>query len=56
MNNRVLKEFPSSTGGLVQVFSWGLRHTAGKAYSGATVEAPADVAEKPRRGRPKKTR
>jgi hypothetical protein len=50
MSNKVLKEFKSSTGGTVQVFSWGIRHTAGKAYSGASVtEVPADVADKPRK-------
>jgi hypothetical protein len=48
---KVLKEYKSSTGGTVQVFAWGIRHTAGKAYSGASVtEVPADVAEKPRKG------
>jgi len=56
--SKVLKEFKSSTGGTVQVFAWGLRHTAGKAYSGATVtEVPEDVADKPRKGpgRPRKS-
>lgn len=50
--SKVLKEFKSSTGGTVQVFAWGLRHTAGKLYSGSavTAEVPADVADKPRRG------
>lgn len=56
---KVLKEFKSSTGGTVQVFAWGLRHTAGKVYSGAGAERPEvpDVAEKPRRGpgRPRKS-
>jgi len=50
MSNKVLKEFKSSTGGTVQVFAWGLRHTAGKAYSGAgAVEVPDGVAKKPRK-------
>ena len=50
MSNKVLKEFKSSTGGTVQVFAWGLRHTAGKAYSGASVsEVPEAVAKKPRK-------
>jgi len=57
--SKVLKEFKSSTGGTVQVFAWGLRHTAGKAYSGATAttEVPEDVADKPRKGpgRPRKS-
>lgn len=55
--SKVLKEFKSSTGGTVQVFSWGLRHTAGKLYSGAGSEVPAVVADAPRRGpgRPRKT-
>ncbi len=54
MSNKVLKEFKSSTGGTVQVFSWGIRHTAGKAYSGAgATEVPGDVVEK-QRGRPRK--
>lgn len=55
--SKVLKEFKSSTGGTVQVFAWGLRHTAGKLYSGATVEVPEDVADKPRKGpgRPRKS-
>lgn len=56
--SKVLKEYKSSTGGTVQVFSWGLKHTAGKLYSGASVgaEVPAVVADKPRRGpgRPRK--
>ena len=48
---KVLKEYKSSTGGTVQVFAWGIRHTAGKAYSGASVtEVPEDVAKKPRKG------
>ncbi len=58
---QVLKEFRSSTGGTVQVFAWGLRHTAGKAYSGklaAEAVVPKDVANEPqvRRGpgRPRK--
>lgn len=57
--SKVLKEFKSSTGGTVQVFAWGLRHTAGKVYSGAAVatEVPEDVADKPRKGpgRPRKS-
>ena len=58
--SKVLKEFKSSTGGTVQVFAWGLRHTAGKVYSGAAVdktEVPEVVAKKPRRGpgRPRKS-
>lgn len=57
--SKVLKEFKSSTGGTVQVFAWGLRHTAGKLYSGKAVgtEVPEDVADKPRRGpgRPSKS-
>lgn len=57
--SKVLKEYKSSTGGTVQVFSWGLRHIAGKLYSGASAstEVPADVADKPRRGpgRPRKS-
>jgi hypothetical protein len=56
---KVLKEYKSSTGGTVQVFAWGLRHTAGKLYSGAaaTTEVPDDVADKPRKGpgRPRKS-
>lgn len=59
MNNTVLKEFKSSTGGTVQIFSWGLRHTAGKLYSGAAAVdgVPAVVADKPQRGpgRPRKS-
>jgi hypothetical protein len=48
---KVLKEYKSSTGGTVQVFAWGIRHTAGEAYSGASVtEVPEDVAKKPRKG------
>jgi hypothetical protein len=49
--SKVLKEFKSSTGGTVQVFAWGIRHTAGKAYSGAgATEVPDGVAKKPRKG------
>lgn len=55
---QVLKEFRSSTGGTVQVFAWGLRHTAGKTYSGKLAEVPGDVAQEPQvrrgRGRPRK--
>ena len=56
--SKVLKEFKSSTGGTVQVFSWGIRHTAGKTYSGAGAsEVPGDVADKPHKGpgRPRKS-
>lgn len=63
--SKVLSEFKSSTGGTVQVFAWGLRHTAGKLYSGSSVtaEVPEVVAkkplveDKPRRGpgRPRKS-
>lgn len=56
---KVLKEYKSSTGGNVQVFAWGLRHTAGKVYSGAAAATvvPDDVADTPRKGpgRPRKT-
>lgn len=38
MDNKVLNTFTSSTGGTVQVFSWGLRHTAGKPYGGEKSE------------------
>ena len=60
--SKVLKEFKSSTGGTVQVFAWGLKHTAGKLYSGKAVgtevpEAAVVVADKPRKGpgRPRKS-
>lgn len=56
--SKVLKEFKSSTGGTVQVFAWGLRHSAGKAYSGQAAESgvPVPVVDQPRRGpgRPRK--
>lgn len=51
MSNKVLKEFKTSTGGTVQVFSWGLRHISGKSYSGAGAEMPETVADQPKRGR-----
>lgn len=52
--SKVLKEFKSSTGGTVQVFSWGIRHTAGKLYSGAAANEPVPSDEPKKRGRPKK--
>lgn len=52
MDNRVVKEAASSTGGTIQFFKWGLRHVAGRSYGGVeTDEVPAVVADKPRRGR-----
>lgn len=58
---QVLKEYRSSTGGTVQVFAWGLRHSAGKTYSGklaAEAVVPEGVAQEPQvrrgRGRPRK--
>ena len=33
-NNTVLKTVPSSTGGNIEYFSWGLRHTSGDSYGG----------------------
>lgn len=52
MDNRVVKEAASSTGGTIQFFKWGLRHTAGRSYGGeANTEVPEVVADKPRRGR-----
>lgn len=57
--SKVLKEFKSSTGGTVQVFAWGLRHTAGRVYNGSAVgaEVPDVVAQQPRKvGRPRKAK
>jgi hypothetical protein len=33
-NNTVLKTETSSTGGTIERFSWGLRHTSGDSYGG----------------------
>lgn len=33
-NNTVLKTETSSTGGKIERFSWGLRHTSGDTYGG----------------------
>jgi hypothetical protein len=54
MTQKVLKEYASSTGGLIQVFAWGLRHSANRRYSGL-VEVPEVTEDQPRRkrGRPK---
>jgi hypothetical protein len=30
------KEVPSSSGGVISFFSWGLRHQSGRQYSGMT--------------------
>lgn len=56
---QVLKEFTSFTGGKVQVFSWGLRHTSGKTYSGKLAEISENTSQeqspqKRGRGRPRK--
>lgn len=54
--SKVLKEFKSSTGGTVQIFSWGLRHTAGRLYSGEANSEDLRSELEPKRGpgRPKK--
>lgn len=33
---RPSKEIPSSTGGVISFYSWGLRHQSGRQYSGMT--------------------
>lgn len=33
---RAQKQIPSSTGGVISFFSWGLRHESGRQYSGMT--------------------
>ena len=48
----------SSTGGTITRFAWGLRHTAGKNFSGAAAESgtlsEAEPGVKRGRGRPRK--
>lgn len=53
--NKPLQEYRSSTGGTVQVFSWGLRHTSGRvANDNDDDEKSVEVNQPRKRGRPRK--
>lgn len=54
--NKPLNEYRSSTGGTVQVFTWGLRHISGRvvADDNDDDEKTAEVTQPRKRGRPRK--
>lgn len=39
---KATKEIPSSTGGVISFYSWGLRHQSGRQYSGMTEAEQAE--------------
>jgi hypothetical protein len=56
--NKPLQEYRSSTGGTVQVFTWGLRHIAGRVFNDNDNDddksAEVEVTQPRKRGRPRK--
>jgi hypothetical protein len=56
--NKPLQEYRSSTGGTVQVFTWGLRHIAGRVFNDNDNDddksAEVGVTQPRKRGRPRK--
>jgi hypothetical protein len=55
--NKPLQEYRSSTGGTVQVFTWGLRHIAGRVFNDNDTDdktTEVEVTQPRKRGRPRK--